>query len=185
MDLHRHLHQPLHRHLQADDVVALTLLFAIWVFVVLSECKRQSRPRRVYIHFFVQGRRVRKHMQLKVNDQLPISIQAADEFGNPTTANFDAPPVWTSSDDTVASVQASADGLSALVTSPSGKLASATVQVSGTVGGSPVQGSLQLDMVAGDTAEIVLAPGTPVAVAPAAPAPATPAPDAPVSAPTA
>lgn len=115
-------------------------------------------------------------MQLKVNDQLPIAIQAADEFGNPTAANFDSPPAWSSSDASVAAVAASADGLSAIVTSPSGKLASATIQVAGLVGGQAVQGSLQLDMVAGDTAEIVLAPGAPSpapapapAVAPAAP----------------
>lgn len=114
-------------------------------------------------------------MQLKVNDQLPISVQAADEFGNPTSANFDSPPVWSSSDSSVAAVSASADGLSAVVTSPNGKLADATIQVVGTVAGKSVQGSLQLSMVAGDTAEIVLAPGAPSAVVPAAAAPAAPA----------
>lgn len=113
-------------------------------------------------------------MNMKVNDQLPITIQAADEFGNPTSANFDAPPAWSVSDSTVATVTPAADGLSAVVTSPSGKLASCTVQVAGTVGGQPVQGSLQLTMVAGDTAEITLAPGTPTpAPAPAAPSSST------------
>lgn len=111
-------------------------------------------------------------MQLKVNDMLPVSIQAADEFGNPTGAIFDAPPAWSSSDVSVAAVVAAADGLSVQVTSPAGKLASATVQVSGLVGGAAVVGSLQIDMIAGDVAEIVLAPGVPVAVALPAPAPA-------------
>jgi len=119
-------------------------------------------------------------MQLKVNDSLPISIQAADEFGNPTAAAFDAPPAWSSSDDSVASVVASPDGLSAQVTSPSGKLASATIQASGLVGGAPVVGSLQIDMIAGDVAAIVMAPGAPVAVPlPSGSQPAAPA--APVS----
>lgn len=114
-------------------------------------------------------------MKLKVNDQLPLSIQAADEFGNPTLAIFDAPPVYSSSDESVAVVVASEDGMSAMIHSPAGKLASAVIQVSGLVGGVAVLGSLSLDMVAGDVAEIVLAPGVPVAVAlPAAPVDAAP-----------
>lgn len=110
-------------------------------------------------------------LNLKVNDELSFTIQAADEFGNPTAANFDAPPAWTSSDDTVAAVAVAGDGLSAVITSPSGKLAGATIQVAGSVAGANVQGSFQLNMIAGDTAEITLVPGTPTA----APAPsATP-----------
>ncbi len=111
---------------------------------------------------------MRTKVQLKVNDSLPITIQAADEFGNPTAAVFDAVPAWSSSDSSVASVVAADDGLSASVVSPSGKLASATIQVSGLVAGVAVVGSLQLDMIAGDTAEIILAPGVAVAVAPVA-----------------
>lgn len=124
-------------------------------------------------------------MQLKVNDQLPIAIQAADEFGNPTAAVFDAPPAWSSSDVSVAAVVAAADGLSAVVASVAGKLASATIQVSGLVGGKPVVGAIQLDMIPGDAAEIVLAPGVPVAVPlpVAPPVEAAPAPVEPVAPP--
>lgn len=111
-------------------------------------------------------------MQLKVNDMLPISLQVADEFGNPTVASFDAAPVWNSSDETVAVLAVAVDGLSAEVTSPAGKIASATVQVSGMVGGVAVLGSLQLDMIAGDVASIVMVPGVPVAVPMPVPAPA-------------
>lgn len=111
-------------------------------------------------------------MQLKVNDSLPLTIAPADEFGNPTASKFDSPPAWQSSDPTVAAVVASEDGLSAAVTSPSGKIASVVIQVSGVVGGQAVIGSLPLDMVPGDVAAITIQPGAPVAVPQAAPAPA-------------
>lgn len=137
--------------------------------IFLIEYDRPRNPRHaVAIQFYWHGKRI-KMFSLKANDSLPITLQASDEFGNPTVASFDAPPVWSSSDATIAIVAASADGLSATVTSPAGKLAQATIQVSGLVSGATILGSLPLTIVAGDTAEIVLVLGTPVAVAPVAP----------------
>lgn len=105
-------------------------------------------------------------MNLKANDQLPLSIAAADEFGNPTASVFDSAPVWSVDNTAIATVAASADGSSAIVT-PTGALGSANVQVLGLVAGQQVQGTLPLVLIAGDVAEITIAPGTPVAFVPA------------------
>lgn len=102
-------------------------------------------------------------MKLKDNYKLSVSIKAADEFGNPTDAGFDAPPAWSQSDESVLKVVASDDGMSASVASNGGKLAASTIQVSGKVNGKDVLGSLEVEIVAGDVAQIVLQPGEPVA----------------------
>ena len=147
-----------------NNLLWMVLVTLIWVHFNTSK----PVPVAARIVFTLTGKKG-FIMNLKANDQLPVSLQAADEFGNPTAANFDSPPSWSSSDASVVAVAAAADGLSAVLSSPAGKLSGATVQVAGTVGGVAVQGSLQLTVVAGDTAEITLVPGTPVAVpAPAA-----------------
>lgn len=147
------------------------LLVQIGLLIRLSRQRpTRSSPAATQVVFIIAGKRITSMFNLKVNDQLPISIQTADEFGNPTGA-FDSAPTWSSSDTTVATVAPAADGMSAVVTSPGGKLAGCTIQVSGTSAGQAVQGSLQLNMVAGDVASIVLVPGTPTpAPAPQAPA---------------
>lgn len=59
------------------------------------------------------------------------TIQAEDAAGNPVALSFTAPPTWTSSDPTIVTVSASADGSNADV-STTGKLGTAQVTVSGT-----------------------------------------------------
>lgn len=140
----------------------LYLVFVLGLFIGYG-CKHFRRPR-IHVRFYFGRWRIRTIVQLKVNDSLPITVQAADEFGNPVVGGFDSPPSWSSSDESVAVVAVADDGLSASVTSPAGKLASASIQVSGLVSGQAVLGSLQIDMVAGDVASLVLSPGAPVAV---------------------
>lgn len=101
-------------------------------------------------------------MNLKANDQLPITIAATDEFGNPTANVFDSPPTWSIDNMAIATVAQAADGSSAVVT-PTGVLGSCNVQVLGLVGGAQLQGTLPLVLIAGDVAEITLTPGVPVA----------------------
>jgi hypothetical protein len=150
----------------------LILIFSIFLNIYQFY---NSKKRRNVNHSAVRiviknavGKRIYK-MNLKVNDSLPLAIQAEDEFGNPTQA-FDAPPAWSLADSTLGSVVPSADGLSAVL-NPSGKLGVTTLQVLGTVAGAQISGSLALTLIAGDAAQIVIQPGTP---APTVAAPAAP-----------
>lgn len=108
-------------------------------------------------------------MNLKVNQQLPVSIVAEDKFGNPTGA-FDSVPAWTLSDPTLGTVTPAADGLSAVLV-PSGKLGNGQLQVLGTADAKQISGSLDVVLIAGDATQIVLQPGTPVDVPAPVPAP--------------
>lgn len=139
----------------------LTIEFLCF-FLQLSFGVRLGKPRPKRIVFYSRGVKVKSPMQLKVSKKLPLSIQAADEYGNPTEGAFDAPPSWSSSDESIAKVQASEDGMSADVQSAEGKLASATVQVSGVVAAKQVLGSLLVEFVPGDVAEIAIQAGEPV-----------------------
>lgn len=129
---------------------------------------KNRRPSADAIIFLNQDGDEVSEMNLKDNNQLPISISPADEFGNPTTSTFDAAPTWSVDDVSIATVAAADDGLSAVVT-PTGKLGSCNVQALGVVAGNQIQGTLELDIIAGDVAEVTLTPGTPVAFVPAAP----------------
>lgn len=134
---------------------------------------RHRRPVADAILFLNEDGEEVSDMNLKDNNQLPISISPADEFGNPTQSAFDAAPTWSVDDVSIATVSPAADGLSAVVT-PTGKLGSCNVQALGLVGGNQIQGTLELDIIAGDVAEVTLTPGSPVAFVPATPAPTAP-----------
>lgn len=113
-------------------------------------------------------------MNLKVNDFLPVSIVAEDEFGNPTGA-LDGAPAWSMSDSTLGTVEASEDGMSATV-KPSGKLGTCQLQVLAAAQGKQISGSLELVMIAGDASQIVIQAGTAFDPTPAEPTPSEPAP---------
>lgn len=98
-------------------------------------------------------------MDLKVSQQVPVAIVAEDRFGNPTGA-FDAPPAWTVVDATLGAAQVAADGLSAVFV-PSGKLGVTQLQVLGAADGKQIQGSLDLNLIAGDATQVVLQAGAP------------------------
>lgn len=145
------------------------ILFAFFIVFVLPRFLF-GRLHHLKIYFIIRGTK-EIEMNLKANDTLPVSLQVADEFGNPTQGAFDAPPAWSLTDSSLGSVAVAADGMSGVVT-PSGKLGSCSLQVLGAVNGQQVQGTLALVVIAGDVAEMTLIPGTPVSFVPAAPTPA-------------
>lgn len=112
-----------------------------------------------------------------------LSIQAVDAKGNIVSpVAFDSPPTWTNSDDTAATVAASADGTTAVVT-PVKVGGTTTVSVSASIAGTVFTASTQITVVTGAVAGISIVEtfGAPPAAAPApTPAPA-PAPAAPTS----
>lgn len=109
-------------------------------------------------------------MDLQVLDTsgpLDGTVSFLDAVGNPTTA--DDVPVWSSSDETIATVAAAADGMSAVVT-PTGALGATVIGVDST------RSSDQADVHAQATLTVVASEETSGSVTLAAQAPAPPTP---------
>jgi len=99
-------------------------------------------------------------VQLTADQQVALSISGEDAYGNPVNVSGDT--VWTSSDESIVSVEAvDATHATAVAVGPVG---TASVTVSNDVnqdGTGDFQGSLAIDVVAGDIAEIVIQTGEP------------------------
>lgn len=104
-------------------------------------------------------------MNLKVSQKLPLSIAIKDKFGN--DAAVDGAPQWSVSDPALADIVPSADGMSAELL-PKGQVGSLLVQVSADAdlgeGKKDIQGSLPVDLLAGDAVSVEVAGGAPVDV---------------------
>jgi hypothetical protein len=86
-----------------------------------------------------------------------VTLAERDAAGNVVPFNFPAPPVWTSSDDTIVTVSPSADGSNADIAT-TGKLGDATVTVNGTTAdGRPIvgRGDITVTTSAPTTVELV------------------------------
>ena len=99
-------------------------------------------------------------LTLTDSQQVVYTIEADDKKGQPVTgASFDAPPVWAGSNDAVATVTASADGLSATVVPQIP--GDVTVSVSAAIKGATVGGSDDLTVTSGAATTVKLVAGAP------------------------
>lgn len=109
-------------------------------------------------------------MNLKINQNLPLSVKFEDAQGN--AASVDGAPAWSVTDASLATLQPSADGLSCLVV-PTGPTGSLTVQCAADVdlgsGVTTILGSLDLVLVSAEATQVDISAGTPVDQAPVAP----------------
>lgn len=100
---------------------------------------------------------------LTADQEVPVAVSFTDDHGNP--AVVDGVPVWASSDDTILSVVAAADGMSAVVAAvgPDGAgQVSVSADADMGAGTTSVIGLLDIEVVAGEAVSAVLTPGTPV-----------------------
>jgi hypothetical protein len=103
-------------------------------------------------------------MSLVITDtqEVGLSISPVDKKGHP--AKVDGPPVWTSSDDSIATVSAAEDGLSAVV-SANVNLGKAQINVSADAdlgeGQTSITGTLEIEVVAGEAVSLAINAGTP------------------------
>jgi hypothetical protein len=99
-------------------------------------------------------------VQLTADQQVDLFISGEDAYGNPVEITGDT--VWKSSDEAIIAVTSSApDSATAVAVGPAG---TASVTVTNDVnqdGTGDFIGSLAIDVVAGDMAEIVIQAGTP------------------------
>jgi hypothetical protein len=100
-------------------------------------------------------------VQLTADQQVDLSITGQDRYGNPVDISGDT--AWLSSDESIISVTPGADSshATAVAVGPTG---TASVTVTNDVnqdGTGDFQGSLAIDVVAGDIAEIEVQAGTP------------------------
>lgn len=101
-------------------------------------------------------------LTLTDSQQVDLTVAFADKAGNP--ASVDGAPVWTSSDETVLTVAAGADGLSAVATA-TGKLGTAQVTVTADAdlgsGTTSIAGTLDVTVLAGQAVAAVVSAGAP------------------------
>ena len=97
------------------------------------------------------------------SQQETLSIQPLDKKGKP--AKLDGVPVWASSDETIATVDASADstGLTAVLTAVSPGDCNVTVSGDADLGAgvTPIVGTLAVTVTAGQATQITINEGTP------------------------
>ena len=98
---------------------------------------------------------------LTSDQQVAVSVTFVDDHGNPATV--DAAPVWASTDATVLSVTAAADGMSCLVVAV-GPDGFGTISVTAMSGSVTVIGTLHIQVVSGVAVAAVVTPGTPVLI---------------------
>lgn len=101
---------------------------------------------------------------LTATQQCQLSISVTDAKGNP--AQVEGAPVWSSSEAAFASVEASADGMSAVVKSV-GPVTTSPVQINVTAdadlgeGVVPLVGLLEVSVIAGEAVNVGIVAGTP------------------------
>ena len=99
-------------------------------------------------------------VQLTADQQVELTIQGQDRYGNPVDITGDT--VWTSSDESI--VQVTSDDPMRATATAVGPIGTAAVTVSNDVnqdGTGDFQGSLAIDVVAGDIAEIEIQAAVP------------------------
>jgi len=100
-------------------------------------------------------------LQLSDSQRCSLSITPTDKKGH--AAAVDGVPVWTSSDETVGTVEASADGLSAVVTAGAPGTCQINVSADADLGSGveSIAGALDLTVVAGKAVALTIGTGTP------------------------
>lgn len=128
--------------------------------------KREGRPRIVFIKAVIERNTIKGDIKMLVltdTQQVDVAIKPVDKKGN--AAQVDGVPVWTSSDLNIATVEAAADGLSAVVKAANGL---GDVQISVTAdadlgaGVQPLVGTLDITVAAGAAVSLGIVTGTPV-----------------------
>jgi hypothetical protein len=95
---------------------------------------------------------------LKDTQHVLLSVTPVDKHGHP--ADLDAPPTWASSDESILTVTAAADGLSADAATV-GNIGTCQVSVQGVENGNTLTGTLDVSVVGGDAVELAVTAGTP------------------------
>lgn len=97
---------------------------------------------------------------MKDTEKAVAAIELDDAKGFPTGGAFDQPPVWSIDDETIASLNPAADGMSCEVVGQ--KPGNANLSVAGVLGGVSFQGASPVVVVGGDPAVIKVTLGAPV-----------------------
>lgn len=99
---------------------------------------------------------------LRDDQNIPLTIQPVDAKGKP--ALLDGVPTWASSDETVITVTAAADGLSATAAAVAPGSARITVSGDGDLGSgvTPITGTLDVSVTGGGAVSITINAGAPV-----------------------
>lgn len=109
---------------------------------------------------FVGQRKGTTPMQLTDTQKSTYTLTGETAEGNPTQLVFDAPPVWSSDNPAIVTVDPAPDGMSCVVGSPApGPLGSAVISLDGSIKGKPIHATDSIDIVAGDAVKVNLVAG--------------------------
>lgn len=131
---------------------------------ILRWCRRHRHPH-PHIHVWLQinhnvavllnpHRETFVMSQLHVDQTVTLSLIAVDSAGTQVPFKPDAPPVWTNSDESVATSAVSPDGLTDTLTPTDAVGGVTTVNVSVLIGGVPFSATVDETVVAGAIAGI-------------------------------
>lgn len=121
-----------------------------------SEVEKFLRPQ---IRFYI-GDKAQRRIKMKDTEKAVAAIELDDAKGYPTGGAFDQPPVWSIDDETIATLNPAADGMSCEVVGQ--KPGNATVSVAGVMGGQSFQGSCPAVVTSGDPVAIKVTLGAAV-----------------------
>ena len=100
-------------------------------------------------------------MDLRDDQKVLLTIQPVDAKGKP--ALVDGAPTWASSDETVVTLEVATDGMSAVASGVTPGAARVVVTADADLGSgvTPLSGSLDFTITAGNAVSITITPGTP------------------------
>lgn len=131
-----------------------------------KKCKKKKRGNLLFTVYYPNNNlylKGIKYMVLTDIQKVAVSIQPVDRRGHP--AQVDDVPVWSSSDETLLSVVAAPDGMSASVLAV-GQLGHAQISVTADAdlgdGVESIVGILEVDVVASKATGLTITAGTPV-----------------------
>ncbi len=158
----------------------LKLIAAVWALLMLRKVletlrkiletleriekgQTPSLPTQIVFFTIVDGIKTKvNHMNMKVTQNLPLSIEIKDKFGN--AANVDGKPEWSATAPDLVDLEVSEDGMSAIV-KPKGSIGELAIQVSADAdlgeGVKSIMGELPLSLLSGDAESISIAAGAP------------------------
>lgn len=138
------------------------------IFILLSKLVKripdQAQAAIIEFYTIIDGvKRKVENMFLKVSQNLPLSIEIKDKFGN--VAKVDGAPVWSLTNPILGILEVSEDGMSAVL-KPVGGVGSLKVQVNADAdlgeGIKSILGELDVDMLAGEAVSVAISAGEPV-----------------------
>lgn len=151
------------RRIRVAEEETAQALEAIYEILLTEDPAPEPEASQIQFYSTISGNNERVHnMFLKASQNLPLSIQIKDKFGN--AAQVDGAPQWAVTDATLGAMEVSEDGMSATF-KPAGLVGTLKIQVSADAdlgeGVKSILGELDVEILAGEAVSVEIAAGEP------------------------